>query len=328
MFGFTRSPASCCQKASHSLYKSFFCGLSCRLKNDYGHSARFLVNRDSTFLTLLGASLAPAATQQTISTCCNPLSTPCSLTIDSSIQQYSAAITICGLTEKCKDDTSDHVGWRKFAAGSLHTLTRPWQDRAINTLNSLYFPTASVQKSLKNQHLVETPSHSIAEAATPTAQSYQTIFEHLHRVLKIPKSPELAIVGFNLGQLIYLRDAVDDLPSDRKNSHYNPLLHRDLTECQSLAEESFQKFNTSLRRLPLKRHHESLLAIAEQTTSYHNDLIHSPTPKTPKKKKERSNSCWDRFDCFPCDNCCCDISSSSCDCGDSCCGCDCCSCGS
>lgn len=330
MFGFTQSPTSCCQKASSSLYKSFFCGLSCRLKMDYGHAARFLVNRDSTFLSIVGSSLSPNSTQNTMSTCCNPLGTPCELKINSCIQQYSAAVAICGLSAKCDDDAHDHSGIRKLTATSIQAATRNWRDTAIHTLNSLHFPTSTILSTLAQQSAVETPQHSTQEAAAPTAQSYQRIFEHLHRVLEIPHTPELAVIGFHLGQLTYLRDAVDDLSEDLKKGHYNPLQYRDLAECASLASNSLEQFNTAVCNLPAIRHRQALLEIAEQTTAYHSDLAHNPQQK---KKKKKSNSCWDNCDCCYCapSDCNCGSSKSSCDCdggcGD-CCDCDCCSCGS
>lgn len=339
MFGFTQSPAACCQKTSHSVYKSYFCGLSCRLKDDYGHSARFLVNRDSTFLTLLASALTADHSTTTLRTCCNPLATATPLTINSKAQQYSAAIAICGLAAKCEDDISDHRGFRKVAANSIYAGTRKWQDTAISTLNSLQFPTAKVINTLGKQKIVETPNNSMSEAAFPTARSYEIIFDHLHSVLEIPHTPDLAVIGFNLGQLLYLRDAVDDLEKDQKKNHYNPLRYRSIKECSKLASQSFIDFNSALQRIPTLRHEKTLSAIAQQTTSHHSDLISNPQPKNKKRKQENSNSCWDACcvcDCCPSNLSCGSGSSSACNCdsgcgdccsGGDCCSCDCCSCG-
>ncbi len=334
MFGFTQSPTTCCQKASHSVYKSHFCGLSCRLRQDYGHSARFLVNRDSTFLSLLGSALSRSPNSCQLSTCCNPLSTPSALWIDSDVQSYSAAVAVCGLSAKCEDDRHDHTGPRALLAKSIFRGTSGWRDTALATLNSTGFPTAQTIAYLQQQESNESPNSSISQAAESTALAFQNIFDHLGKLV-CPKPPsELATVGFSLGQLIYLRDAVDDLQKDLKNDHYNPLRYRNVSELVSLATTAQSNFSKALQALPLNRHQEVVGAIHAQTTSFHQDLLNTPSPRASKKGKKISNSSrwWHHCDC-----CCCDCGDcgscgnkgSGCDapdCCDSCGGCDSCNC--
>jgi hypothetical protein len=326
MFGFTRSPTACCQQTSHSTYKRYFCGLSCRLKMDYGHAGRFLVNRDSTFLSILGSALSDQEPNSTLSTCCNPLAQPTPLTIHSGIQQYSAAVAICGLASKCADDITDTSGPRHWAAHSINNLSQSWQSTAIATLNSTAFPTKDVFQLLQQQASVETPQHTLEEASRPTALAYSTIFNHLLNLTSAPHTEGLATIGFSLGQLIYLRDAVDDLEQDLRKNHYNPLRYHSHGKCKELADTALTNFESALSDLPLLRNREILQDISRQTIAYHSDLRVNPTPKKRKRKKNKSEkrSCWDHCDCCCCDCSCGSKSKSSCDCGDlDCCSCDC-----
>ncbi|MEO1856523.1 MAG: DUF5685 family protein, partial [Rubritalea sp.] len=170
-------------------------GLSFRLRRDYGHSARFLVNRDSTFLSLLGSALTTSPSTCEVSTCCNPLSKPSALLIDSSIQSYSAAVAVCGLTAKCDDNASDRSAPRALLAKGLLGITQPWKDRALSTLNSSEFPTLNTFSHLAAQTENETPESSVATAASATANAYQNIFQHLGKLVGSNSEHTLSAVG-------------------------------------------------------------------------------------------------------------------------------------
>lgn len=338
MFGFTQSPTTCCQKSSHSVYKSHFCGLSCRLRRDYGHSARFLVNRDSTFLSLLGSALTASPNNCEVTTCCNPLSKPSALLIDSSIQSYSAAVAVCGLTAKCDDDASDHSAPRALLAKGLLGMTQSWKDRALSTLNSSRFPTVNTLSLLAAQTENETAETSVTTAASATANAYQNIFQHLGKLVGSKSDPALAAVGFSLGQLIYLRDAADDIEKDLKKNHYNPLRYCQKAEFYTLAQDASQRFAQAISELPLLRHQQVIGDITARTSAYHSDLFQSPSPKPSdsRSKKKNQQSFWDSCCAPSCCDCSCDTctssvchsSSESSGCCDSCdcCGCDSCGC--
>ncbi|MFC4993703.1 DUF5685 family protein [Rubritalea tangerina] len=336
MFGFTQSPTACCQTRAHSVYKSHFCGLSCRLRRDYGHSARFLVNRDSTFLSLIGSSLSNSPQANESSTCCNPLANPTPLLIDSDIQAYSAAVAVCGLSAKCQDDQQDHRYSRAWLAKSVLRATTPWQDKALSTLNSLGFPTQSTLTHLGQQSERETPLSSFQQAASPTAHAYQNIFQHLGTIL-CPKPPsELATIGFSLGQLVYLQDAHADYFKDLKRDHYNPLRYHPHSAFAQTVEQSLSTFQQALAALPTLRHRDVLDAIQLQTSAFHEELLQPPLPSSKRKKRKKKDSSQSTTCCDTCDCCCCadllecsscsksNDTSSICELGDCCDGCDCC----
>lgn len=115
MFGFLGSPChTCSSRDTHSTYRSFFCGLSGALRDDYYPAARFLVNRDSTFLSLMTASVSGQAPAPVQSTCCNPISAPRPLLKDGLHAQYAAAVTVCGLATKLEDDRPNAMPCKRW----------------------------------------------------------------------------------------------------------------------------------------------------------------------------------------------------------------------
>lgn len=59
------------------LYQAHFCGLASALERNYGYLSRLLINRDSTFLTLLGEGLLKVEREGLLTftrvRCCSPL---------------------------------------------------------------------------------------------------------------------------------------------------------------------------------------------------------------------------------------------------------------
>ena len=59
-------------------------------------------------------------------------------------------------------------------------------------------------------------------------------------------APELRSIGFHLGKFIYLLDAYDDLPRDKRRGAYNPL--RELSTHPDYEEEMLDIFELLLAR--------------------------------------------------------------------------------
>jgi len=57
MFGHLPAPCRCQIGSRIDLWRSTFCGLCNALVGQYGQPARFLINRDSTFVAMLAAAV-------------------------------------------------------------------------------------------------------------------------------------------------------------------------------------------------------------------------------------------------------------------------------
>lgn len=104
MFGFLPAPCSACNQSDASTYRSFFCGLSSTLAKEFGHAARFLTNRDGTFVSLLVAAQQEQRIESSFTTCCNPIGRKRALFDVGEHARYAAAISVCGVYTKLKDE--------------------------------------------------------------------------------------------------------------------------------------------------------------------------------------------------------------------------------
>lgn len=211
MFGYLPGPAVCCQEAA-SVYRAHFCGLGTSLHRHHGAWARWLVNRDSTFLALLGSALAEAPPALCRTTCCNRFATPRDLVADNAVLQYTSAVTLCGLDAKLDDDASDERGWRRWLARSAsRALDTPVSD-ALGLLHALRFPVVQVRDWMSGQKQIEqAASASLHDCSAPTRAAYAEITAHLAHVAEAPQAgTALRQLGENLGLLIYAQDAWDD----------------------------------------------------------------------------------------------------------------------
>lgn len=345
MFGFIASPCARCTSADFPHWRGTFCGLARVLAREYSAPARLLVNRDATFLALLGLSLDPEPPNWRKATCCNPLATPFPVDDSHPAVTHAAAVTVCGLATKLDDDHHDESGVRKYLSRFGKALISPAVDLAISRLNSSDFPTNSVINRLGDQESTEALEPLKADEAT--ASSFGLITGHLADLLSLPRlKPELERLGTAHGRLVYWRDAWDDQESDHKKDRFNPYFHVGEAPIKDRIHDAWAEFSTTLENLPFQRHASILTHIGENTAHRHGDFLGIDTkPKTRKGQPRKNNNEPDDFCsrhcdcCADCGNCCHIPSSRSCgscfDCGpgDSgcvdCCpcdGCDCCPC--
>jgi len=316
MFGFLGSPChTCASSDTHSTYRSFFCGLSGALRDDYSPAARFLVNRDSTFLSLMTAAVSGRTPPVIQSTCCNPISIPKPLFKDGLHAQYAAAVTVCGLATKLEDDRQDEKGLRRFAAKSLGKAVSGMTDRATSFLNTIHFPTSDVVEMMREQCAVEQRKPNLLEAAAPTAMAYGTIFQHAAHLAGSPAQKiHLRALGADLGRLIYWKDAHDDRRQDAQRGRFNPL------EISSPGEfeEQFSKTTARFHQLVSNTSgtfREVIDGILSSTLARQQSLLPSgliaqlggntSEPKK-KKKKDKGDRWWDHccdVDCCSCPGC-------------------------
>lgn len=145
MFGYIGAPCSGCQIGAAKVYRSFFCGLCNRLRGDYGLPARFLVNRDSTFLAIVASARMKEAPCSTESTCCNPLGKKRTHFETGPAVTYAAATTLFGLEMKLRDNAADESGWKRNASTSALSIAARSFDRARNHLQQFDLDTRAIE---------------------------------------------------------------------------------------------------------------------------------------------------------------------------------------
>lgn len=357
MFGFLSSPCSNCLGGdSHQVYRSYFCGLCNRLRQDYGLWSRWLINRDSTFLSLLAAAQQPACPGPVCTTCCNPLGKKRDLHQSGPAVDYAAAITICGLAVKLQDEIDDEQHFRRWTGQIASSFLNRSVERAKSVLKNCGFSAESVRETIFEQSHIEQTIQTrrpqdFETAGFPTAESYSRIVEHTSR---LPDSSggnaiPLQKMGRSLGLLIYWFDAWEDYDSDLRRRRFNPLrfvtrnrepqLTDRLAAIRPLLEDCHKELMHWVRELRLHRYQDLIQWISitgvrtKLGTILPALLMVEGDEVDPAQQKRKNNQagedpyCWCCCDGAECACCLCgsDAGDGGCDaCGDGCdCPCDC-----
>ncbi len=289
MFGFLPGPCGCAGPGAQSAWRSHFCGLCNTLRARYGLWSRWLINRDSTFLALTGSAITATPPPVIRATCCNPLGKKKLLVQHEPQMRYAAAVTICALTVKLRDDAGDERGLRRTGARAGKWMLRRAEQKARMDLEATGFPLETVTRALGGQDAVETAGASLVEAAGPTARAYGAIFGHLPRVTGAPDSAILPLTeaGAALGRLIYTVDAWEDYEADRRRNRFNPLPagenhRRDLV--MEAVSRDLSLLSRVLGALPLFRHRslmDSLSGVRLRQRTLERLGVENPPPLPP-----------------------------------------------
>ena len=307
------------------MYQSHFCGLGTGLHRRYGLWARGLVNRDSTFLLLLGSALGDDAAPCHEAACCNPLGRPRRMVAAGPLVDYVAAVTVCGLTTKLDDDAQDERGWRRWLAQSAGCVAGPAIDRALAVLHAQRFPVSEVRLGLGSQSAVEQKaagptSATLVACAAPTAAAYGQIAAHLGRLQgQATAAPDLQHLGSRLGFLVYAHDAWTDYDRDQRRHQFNPLTAwpdpaARRAALAPLLRNALDSLRETLDELPLQRHRDLLRSVLVDGARQRVEQVSAPEGKADsedrhrrsRRRREQGGNRW----CDGCDCCQC------CDCGD------------
>jgi len=346
VFGFLPGHASCCSKAA-ACYRAHFCGLCNVLRQEFGLWSRFLINRDSTFLNLLGSAMDPHPAAFQPATCCNPLGKAHPLLPSGPVPLFVSSVTVCGLIAKLQDDMEDERGPRRMAARFCGGLLAETEAKATGLLHAWDFPTHTVRAHIQPA----SGSAGFVEQATHTGLAYAEITAFIGKLSQTSAANITALrnLGHQLGLLIHLKDAWDDFDKDRTRGRDNPLnaypdKNKRREALRPVMESAVASLRTAFASLTLHRNRDMLNQIViegserqvQEVLNIHDDFRKQKKENKKRRLEKDRGGCCSRCDCGGCDCCpgnCSDIGqccrcgkSGKCDCnpcdGD-CCGCDC-----
>lgn len=241
---------------------------------------------------------------------------------------------------------------RRFTMRVGRRLLSESESKAVGLLHSIGFPVSQIRQSLSDQ-----TEHGI-EALHATGNVYSTITGFLHHLTRAKASPHTYValqrIGYELGFLIHLQDALDDWNKDQKHGKNNPLNHLpDHQQRHHFAHtagiRSLAHLENAFSQLPIVRNrdllHRVLISGVQQRVQqmalpmsmnwddYERNQSSKPPPQTPDDSNNKE-PWWKQCDCNCCDcgdccHCCAKKSGKSdanCDCPAcdfDCCGCDC-----
>ena len=218
MFGYVRPSAERLAGADKRRFAAAYCGLCRTLGERYGLTARFILNYDFTFLTVL---LWPGETPPPLCRRCvaHPLRAreyfPGNEALDLAADE--SVILAWWQLQDALEDPGRGKGKYRAAAGALSgayrraRACRPAFDR-------------TVREQLERLHRLE-------EARCPSLDESADTFARIlagaaGEAADPVKSRVLEQLLYHLGRWIYLVDAADDLAEDYASGSYNPLIAR------------------------------------------------------------------------------------------------------
>ena len=217
MYGYIRPNRGELRLREYDQYRAAYCGLCESLRRRHGLLARFIVNYDFTFLAVASIGSCRAESRR-----CpvHPLRRrPClcqSAALDSAADQ-----SVILAWWKLRDDVEDKPFLHSIPARIGLVLLRKAFRRACDSQKSFAENTENCLRELsrlekENCSSLDRTADCFARILRQAAAETEDLRERRIR-------QELF---YHIGRSVYILDAVDDLPEDRKKGNYNPLLFR------------------------------------------------------------------------------------------------------
>lgn len=194
-------------------YRAYYCGLCRTLKEDYGFMGQMTLTYDMTFAVILLSSLYETTTKHEEHRCkVHPAKRQHML--QNEITSYAAAMNVLLAYYHMEDDWQDD---RKVSSLMTKSLI---QGKAKKTIEKYQRQSEIIRKSLKELGECE---HENSMDIDRAAGCFGRLMAELFVWKEDIWEKTLRKMGFYLGKFIYLMDAYEDLPEDRKKNRYNPL---------------------------------------------------------------------------------------------------------
>ncbi len=228
MFGYVRPDKAELKIKEFNRYRSVYCGLCKVIGRQFGQLPRLAVSYDMTFFALLLQALGPAEPLVTGETCVLHPRRKRPIAQADDVLLFCAAATVILAELNLEDDIADGE--------------RAWQSRlAMAILTGAFKKAGRTLPDFKAEAKVMMTDFYRAEAAddgTGATVAFGHFLSYLFRQgakqldLTERQVEAMALAGNDLGQWIYLIDAVDDRREDARQGSKNPLpsLAKDLEQ--------------------------------------------------------------------------------------------------
>ncbi len=221
MFGYVYINKPELKVKDYETYRGVYCSLCKALGKNYSVFARFILNYDCTFLSLLLMARSSECLGFKNGRCTfNPLK-KCNYTVKAEdALAKGAALTVITSYYKLLDSIADGGVFKKAGCTLIRPFFSSWHKKAERN-----FP--EYEKIVKEMYLSQLKCEMSEEicldmAAEPTAKM-------LRNIMKLESENEseakvFAQLGYHLGRWIYLMDAAADIAEDSKSGNFNPFL--------------------------------------------------------------------------------------------------------
>lgn len=217
MYGYVKPDADALTEEERRLYRALACGLCRSMRRETGPASALTLRYDMIFLALC-RTLAEGRPLTLRDRRCplHPFKKR-PMAEESEALLYTAEAAALLYELKVRDDLADRRGLRRLRPLlALPRAARAGRRAALPALRAELAAPLSALALCEDERL---PScdRAAEEAGRMLAAVFTSTYPGEH-------AETLAAVGYRLGRLIYLLDALDDLAEDKKSGGYNPYL--------------------------------------------------------------------------------------------------------
>lgn len=223
MFGYIKPYKPEMRIKEYELYRSFYCSMCKKLGKSYGVFARFTLNYEFVFLSLLYASLNDNDCPTKLGRCpFNPAKKCNYCEISGEEFEFSSSAAVMLLYYKLLDNLRDEKGISKLKYQALMPMFKYNYKKArakYPYVDELFANYDKEQQAVEKENVLD-----IDKAAQPTAKMLGELF--ILCSSDDTQKPILERLGYCIGRYIYILDAAADIKKDMKSGSYNPIKNR------------------------------------------------------------------------------------------------------
>lgn len=220
MFGYVRARWDTLPETAAENYKAVYCGLCCTMGKEYGQFSRLFLNYDLTLLAML--LMGPEETPCTACRTCprHPFQGRPSCRGGRWLDTAAGESVILTYW-KLRDTVADEGFFRGLGARLLSAFLSPAYRKAQRAYPGFDAQVISLLEELRELEREGCPS------IDRTADCFARLLRSAAPTTgEASRDRALSEFLYHMGRWIYLIDAVDDLPEDRRRGRYNPVLAR------------------------------------------------------------------------------------------------------
>lgn len=210
MFGYVNVFKDELKIKDYDTYKAYYCGLCKTIGKNHNQLARFGLNYDFTFLAIFLDSLSETEPVFAKEGCLKKFGKKKIVKANSGLT-FAADMNVIFSYYKLKDDIDDS-GNLKFRFAIL-----PFKRRAKKIIARYPELCKNISDSLLRLKFLE---ETKCDICYKVAHEFANVMKHMFAYY----DESISDFGYELGKLIYLMDAYDDMEKDFKENNYNPAI--------------------------------------------------------------------------------------------------------
>ncbi len=240
MFGYIQPVRDKLSQNEYETFRAVYCGLCHCMKRRCGLAARFMVNYDFTFMAMLLSGERESCYEQ-LRCIAHPFKARKCLCCSGTFDKAADMSVILGYL-KLEDNIHDDGFFRSLASRLACICLRRGYKKACRREPEF---AAGAEGLLSELRALEQEGYSSLDRM---ADKFAQILASAAIAADIPERRKvLKYLFYHIGRLVYILDAIDDLPEDCESGAYNAVARRFSLDGPSLDDSAAQALDLTVR---------------------------------------------------------------------------------